>query len=98
MAKKPKIKFQESVFDNIPEAKREKAKKEILEELGKMSMEELKENSVAIESLPEGAQVCPLCGAALKAGPAFPIPPDGKVIQIFDCTGCGAVFEGKPLN
>ncbi len=93
--KKPwKIKIPDSALKDVPEDKREEFKKTVVDLFQNADPEEI---GKPVKELPEGSQVCPICGSPLEAGPTFSLP-DGEAVQIFDCVDCDQGFMGKPLN
>jgi ribosomal protein S27AE len=95
MKKKFKVEIPDSALKDVPEDEREGVK-DMIKDLFANEVDPA-EIGTPVEKLPEGAKFCPECGGALVAGPTFPLE-DNTVVQIFDCTKCGASYMGEPLN
>ena len=94
--KKRKLVIPDSALKDIPEDERGDAVQAIKEAFsGDVDPAEL---GTPVERLPQGARDCPECATPLEAGPTFPLPGEGEVVQIFDCPKCDKAFMGEPLN
>ena len=96
MKKKMKVEIPNSALKDIPEDEREGVKQELEQMFD--GMEHPEEVGQSVKQLPPGAKYCPECGTLLQPGPTFPIPPEGNVVQIFDCEKCDQGYMGEPLN